>query len=178
MELSPEAWQWKLAPVPYPAHPEAINKRDWQHPKRTDQEIWNHRIIEVRGYLSLMFQNSKNYQAISYQVDNKNIGILLYSSSPASVYIGYFVTHPGSEGAGSALIEEAINISEGMGKNGKLELFVENPDAFKTYEHFGFRPETNGVKMTLDPADSDGKWIKNSEQKWVLSKYLDKKYII
>ncbi|MGI4847392.1 MAG: GNAT family N-acetyltransferase [Janthinobacterium lividum] len=175
--MSPEAWQWNLAPTPFPPTSGDVNKNDSQSPKRTDQQIWNHRIMEVRGYLMIMFQNSKNYDAMSYRVDGKTVGVLLYAISAKALYIGYLVTHPGTEGAGGALIEAAVNLSRDLGKKGRVHLMVENQDAYKIYQHFGFRAEANGLNMTLDPEDSDGTWTEVSNNKLALSRHAGKHYI-
>lgn len=177
-ELSPYLWQLKLVPVPHPPRPEDINTRDWQRPQRSHQQIWNERLIERRKYAQTMFENSKNYNSLGYVIDNKTSGLLLWQARQDSIYVGYIMTDPLSEGEGGTLMEKIVNISEDQKKGGRLSLIVDNPDAIKTYERFGFRfNPPGGVTMILDPADSGGKWEKNSEGEWALASYRDKKYI-
>jgi hypothetical protein len=88
-------------------------------------------------------------------------------------YIDALVTHPGSAGAGGALIEQAVNTSVEWGNDGMLKLAPVNGNAKKAYEAFGF--VNSGKAMTLDPVDND-KWCQQDGQ-WRLQKYQDKKYL-
>jgi len=80
----------------------------------------------------------------------------------------FLVTHPLSSGAGSALIEEAVALSQEWGYRGNLRLT--SLDAGAVYRALGF--EGNDFKMTLRPATSD-KWS-SREGRWCLKQYITK----
>lgn len=112
---------------------------------------------------------------LAYYVKNQPVGMLIMEEQPQNLFITAIVTHPGSEGAGGALIEAAVNTSVKRGKDGKLELYPENENARKAYEALGFCKLRSN--MTLDPDKSD-KWCRQDDGQWRIQKHQDMKYLV
>lgn len=99
------------------------------------------------------------------------LGIDPQNSAGLSVEI--IATHPGSNGVGSILFEEAATASQQQGYSGRLQLTAATEQSKKVYEALGFIQD--GPKWTLNPASLENKdrWSFEDE-KWRLKKYLSK----
>jgi hypothetical protein len=100
---------------------------------------------------------------------------MILDNSREIPYVTHLVTHPGSVGAGGALIEQAINKSVEWGKEGRLELTRFNSNAEQVYESLGF--VKSGLAMKLDPGGNNDKWSRQDDGEWRLKKHQGKKYI-
>lgn len=138
-----------------------------------EQKAWNTRVEDTSDKINAGFVAAYTDDTVlAYSVNDQPVGILVMSNTDPP-YILQMATHPGSTGAGGALIEEAVNKSQGWGKKGKLKLKPLNDAAAKAYEAWGFKRVASG--MELDPLDND-KWIKTNGE-WRLKKYQDKPYV-
>lgn len=89
---------------------------------------------------------------------------------PRRIDIEALVTHPGTYGGGSLLIEHVVNLSEKTGGGGRVVLGA-NPgwrDSFKA-KGFADYSEFSQRKLKLNPSRSD-KWVKVGDE-WRLKKY-------
>ena len=82
--------------------------------------------------------------------------------------------HPDTSGVGSALITESVNLSQGLGLNGKLVLVPDDsyPATPEIYKRWGFTadptpdPGSNEPTLELDPMTSDA-WVRRGDS-WAL----------
>jgi hypothetical protein len=150
------------------------NQMDIDEPdQRTPEETWFDRLQDTHNLLrGIQEADYSDDTVLAYYVGDQPIGVLVMSDRSIP-YIDALVTHPGSAGAGGALIEQAVNTSVEWGNDGMLKLAPVNGNAQKAYEAFGF--VNSGKAMTLDPVDND-KWCQQDGQ-WRLQKYQDKKYL-
>lgn len=178
--LERELKQWKLALIPDTPSEDDIDHLDWQNPKRTHQERWNERLDATRAALGSLKEgfNPEGIKSFAYCVGDRPVGILLLQEG-SPPYISDFVTHPGSEGAGGALLEYAVQVSVDRGMKGMLEIKPLDSDAREAYKKLGFvNSKTTINMMTFDPntPENKEKWSQtNGELR--LTKHAEKKYI-
>ncbi|MFM0069127.1 GNAT family N-acetyltransferase [Paraburkholderia aspalathi] len=149
----------------------------------TEQEEWGERCANTdlnSVYLQVMEKGIRKNGGVvlSYSVDDQPVGLMAMKpieGSPPS--IEHFVTHPGSTGAGGALMERAVNTSVMWGHKGKVRLYPENDHAEKAYKSLGFVKATDGIPgLSLNPATSD-KWQQDQGGQWALAKHTGEKYL-
>jgi GNAT superfamily N-acetyltransferase len=142
---------------------------------------WNRRVDQTLSILrSAKKESLKNAHRLAYFIDGEPVGaLLLQPRNPP--YVADLVTHPGSEQAGGALMEHAVNLSKRSGFGGRLELIAENDNAVKAYKAMGFVLQTGSRHgsqrhMTLDPVKSQ-LWATDKEGNFKLAKYSEKQYL-
>jgi GNAT superfamily N-acetyltransferase len=139
---------------------------------------WNSRVRDVTGALRFVRADAQN---LAYQVNGTTVGLMsashpLVAGRPAAfVEIHALATHPGTRGAGGALVERAVDMAMQAGVNGVVRLVISQRRARGAYEALGFRWLGGGI-MELDPARSD-KWARQGAGPWRLARHADKKYI-
>ncbi|MDR3573134.1 MAG: hypothetical protein P4L50_04695 [Anaerolineaceae bacterium] len=156
---------------------EDVDMRDFQEPKRTQQQRWNDRLESTRLMLEDPPRIEKNdkHLRFAYFVDDTAVGIMKMSSGTPP-YIDVLLTHPLSEGVGSSLVEQAVASSAKMGSNGELELCSLDKDSSKAYEAMGFFKVTNSFnRWRLNPNESEN-WVIQDGQ-LIFRKNVDAKYI-
>jgi GNAT superfamily N-acetyltransferase len=138
-----------------------------------EQKAWNTRVEDTVDKINAGFVAAYTNDVVSaYFVNDQPVGMLVMSNLDTP-YILQMATHPGSKGAGGALIEQAVNKSQSWGKEGKLKLKPLNDAAAMAYEAWGFKRVATG--MELNPLDND-KWGRQDGE-WRLKKYEDKPYL-
>lgn len=183
-ELAEDIEQWTTATVPSRPSDDDIDHSDLKKPPRTKQEKWNSRLQDAQIMAlpdNFMFDSEKD-KCFAYLVDSMPVGVLLLNGG-APPCISAFVTHPGSEGAGGALLEYAVNfLSDQAIKEKKAEFKISlRPmgDAVEAYKRMGFIPNAENKKMMiLDSSTTEfkDKWCEHDGE-WRLAKHADKKYI-
>lgn len=158
-----------------------IDEQDWKNPKRTYKAKWDKRHSEsINAALSIASNayccENKDYLFTGYFVKTIPTGLLFANNKPAlsHVSVATLVTHPGSQGCGGILMEQAAQFSQKCGYSGKLVL-LGGSDAKKVYFALGFIENDDDIKLTLDPANSD-KWCMHNGE-WRLKKYIHQNYI-
>lgn len=191
-ELAADIAHWERATVP--SHPldDDIDYSDWQQPPRTKQKRWNDRLDDAQfiidtassgvAIFDFIFDSGKNdsgkSNCFSYYIDNKPVGMVILEGG-SDPYISAFVTHPGSEGAGGALMEYAVNfIADQAPKESENVQIKLTPlkDAIGAYRQLGFIQEEDQMILNSDTLEFKEKWCKQ-DGKWRLAKHVDKKYI-
>lgn len=98
----------------------------------------------------------------AYMLGGKLIGAmtLVEQQQHSWIRITSLMTHPGSTGAGSILVEHAVNLSRKAGYQGRLGVMLStNPRWRANFEAKGFVTDLDaGFFMTLDPSQSE-KWV-------------------
>jgi hypothetical protein len=80
--------------------------------------------------------------------------------------IEYLATHPGTKGAGQAMLETAVSASQVEGHNGQVSLrSLSGSRAF--FDKAGFKTTGNEGQMRLDPAAAEDIWSKSGSS-WTL----------
>ena len=119
---------------------------------------------------------------VAYVVGGQPVAVLSMSQPKSSwtrkplsfIQIHALASHPGTEGAGGALLEHAVNCSQEAGLGGKVCLHA-LARAIPAYRAMGFKGSAfSESSMTLDPAKSD-KWVQ-VEGRWRLAKHAGKAY--
>jgi hypothetical protein len=179
--LEKELKEWKQASIPETPSEDDIDHHDWQNPKRTHQERWNERLDATEAALRSLKEgfNPEGIKSFAYCIGGKPVGILLLQEG-SPPYISDFVTHPGSEGAGGALLEYAVQISVDRHMKGMLELKPLDSDAREAYRKLGFvKSKTKINMMTFDPNTPENKkrWIQKDGVPR-LAKHADKQYVV
>ena len=122
-----------------------------------DQLQWSARVEAARFMCGVCSVLPPADTQLLYSVDQVPVGALtmLHRQEALNVpYVEIFVTHPGSSGAGAALLERAVKKSMEIGGLGQLMLSPID-SAIPAYEALGFSKIPEG--MFLDPAESE-KW--------------------
>jgi hypothetical protein len=164
--------------IPQPVGSERINhidQRDWRPDgtKRTVQERWNSRIMDTKN--TLIPPDSDATKIFAYYVDNVPVGIMaMECSNPPEIL--QLVTHPGSEGVGGSLLEQAVKQSLEWGDDGSVSLVPVTEDARHVYETWGFSA-TGEWSITLNPAESQGKFVQGEDGQWKLKSHFGEGYI-
>ncbi|HYD78423.1 MAG TPA: GNAT family N-acetyltransferase [Paucimonas sp.] len=141
---------------------------------------WTKRINDANAVLRAMERvTNEAIVTLGYFAQNSPIGLLILENVDTIdfAYIPLFVTHPGSETVGGALLEEAVKKSQDSGHCGRIFLRSGSPEAAKAYEKMGFERvdlEGEGDEMTLDPSKSE-LWHE-VEGKWQLKKFEGQKF--
>jgi hypothetical protein len=107
-------------------------------------------------------------------VNDLPVGIMFVCDTDPT-YLACVVTHPGQQTAGGSLLEHAVNTSIGWGKDGCIELLLDNPAAKGAYEAMGFSSVNDSDLMTLNPSGND-KW-RQVDERWRLKDYVDTRYV-
>lgn len=178
--------EWQNVDLSKESHND-IDQNDWHTPKRFQQVRWNKRLNDTCYVLELIKKRAQAQElsdsiTLAYYVSGTPVGLLLMSimqRPDLTVMIEELVTHPGSEGVASVLVEQAIYLSDKIQKGGKvvvLPLEGKNSDAQKVYEALGFCfPDNKSYLMELNPETSD-KWCEY-QGSWRLKKSIGKNYI-
>ena len=122
-----------------------------------DQLQWSARVEASRFMCGVCSVLPTADTQLLYSVDQVPVGALtmLHRDETMNVpYVEIFVTHPGSSGAGAALLERAVKKSMEVGGLGQLMLSPTN-SSIPAYEALGFTKTVDA--MFLDPAKSE-KW--------------------
>ncbi len=180
---------------------EAINERNsdcyWQkvrsrsllpkgNPQRAEQVKWNRRGEQMDRVLARLAAGAslksnwsciKNGCVLGLFVAGKCEGLLAMDKEESIPTVDMLVTHPGSEGGASILMERAVQKSEQWGYGGKLWLDSDNDNATGAYHALGFikSPDDN-CDLGLDPMNKPDIWCLH-EGEWRIKKYIDKKFI-
>ncbi|MDR6352477.1 GNAT family N-acetyltransferase [Pantoea sp. SORGH_AS_0659] len=101
-------------------------------------------------------------------INDEVIGVMAWSKEPGTpgLYIDYIFSHPGVRGAGTAMIEHLVNMSEYLGEKGIINLDVMDPDAANVYAKLGFTVSGSILDMQLCPERTKELWRKTSEGEW------------
>ncbi|MDX7998139.1 hypothetical protein FE394_02735 [Xenorhabdus sp. Reich] len=150
-----------------------IEEDNWEYMPNPDEQLdeeqrkWKNRCYCTKDMLGaginilndikneLNYGGKYNYNFFVSYFKLAPIGaLILSSSSNLSDFpeVMILVTHSGIKGSGILLIEEAVNKSQQLGKNGKLKLFSLG-EVRGIYSNMGF-VEVNSGDMELDPAVS------------------------
>jgi len=143
------------------------------------------RLDETRFMLDALQHNSSRlHKHLAYTIGDLPVGLMALGQPkeatryyPAHVEIEALVTHPATEGAGGALVEQAVAESQRSGAHGVVRL-TSRKDAIPAYQALGFRvtdpllPDT----LLLDPRSRPDLWREQNGQ-WRLARHTDKKYL-
>ena len=141
---------------------------------------WNRRVQNIATALRFVKPDATN---VAYVVNGQPVALMslsrpngFLSGKPrAYLEIHALASHPGTEGAGGALVEHAVNASKQAGLQGKVRLQALH-SAIPAYQAMGFkRCLLRDGWMELDPAKSH-KWIQQDGQ-WRLAKHAAKGYV-
>jgi len=152
----------------------------------SDEQIaWHARLGETAVVLSKL--TSRTDFALGCFFDGEPIGLATIDnprdglSGPdrarsKGLKVVHAVTHPGAAGAGGALMERAVNLSQAQGYEGKLHLYPMSLAAASAYKALGF--VQRGVEMTLTPSSPTNRdrWV-HQDGEWRLKKYLTKEVV-
>ncbi len=149
-----------------------INVLDWY----SEFDFTDNTYAQRQNSFVSVYQGIENiYQDISQEnstihhryficsVQRVPVGIMTFVPGSSSFFngsadtIGFMLTHPGSHGCGSLLIEKAVELSKGEEIWAKVK-----PYALPFYQNLGFEqygfPDTDTTSMRLIPSESE-KWI-------------------
>ncbi len=107
-------------------------------------------------------------------VGTQPVGLLTLSRHDGYFEVDTIVTHPGTQGAGGALIEHAVNVAHEDRCGGALRL-TPMQSSVPAYEALGFRSVAD--EMRLDPQARPDIWCRHETQ-WRLRKHLGKPYVV
>lgn len=122
--------------------------------------------------------DSAQSKCFAYMIDGAPVALMILSGG-MSPKLDELTAHPGAEGAGTIMVEHAVNWSQAQGKAGRLVLDSLNRKStgfwtamgFEKYAELPAQAADGGCKMRLNPAASD-KWS-SVGGKWRLNKYYD-----
>lgn len=112
---------------------------------------------------------------LGYFVGGRLDGVITLSQVGEHFEVSTIATHPGSTGAGGALMEQAATLAEQSGHQGRLKL-VPLQGSIKAYEALGFKPTGVEDYMQLDPRTSPDVWALQ-DGKWRLRKHQTETYL-
>lgn len=159
---------------------QTIMAAKWLRPSETvganmSQADWNAKIRDTDRALNRLASGLPDHKvALGCVFDGEPIGLAMCEplEDQDELWIDYVVAHPLQAGAGSALIEAAVNLSSEKGFGGQVSL--EPWDGSKqAFLAMGF--EDTPWKFVLDPRSSANrsKWLREDRQ-WKLRAYLEK----
>ena len=122
-----------------------------------EQKQWSDRVEDAILMCNVYSALTPADAQFLYQVDGVPVGVITMDRRHQAIntpYIQVFVTHPGSSGAGAALLEQAVKKSIEYGGLGQL-LVSPIDSSSPAYEALGFSKIAGG--LLLDPAKSE-KW--------------------
>src|SRR5262249_9453851 len=167
-----------------------------QKPNRTDEERdayrqmkrWNQHISGAKDLFDLLDYSLKDgtlrmpgFRFFSYLIVGAPVGVMAVQvgNTASALSITYLVTHPGTVNCGGILIERAVNLSEELGKGGRLTLDSLDKASSKAYAALGFTGYNKhlikgdgGAHMELDPRKSSQFW-KEVNGVWKVSKFAE-----
>jgi hypothetical protein len=175
-------------PLPDWEAPEADAEDD--APSRFTPQAWNARLEATQRrvrLLSASLQRPTSREGFAYLIDvDTPVGLMLLGrpqvldpkTGELCVEVHNFVTHPGSETAGGALLERAVSYSMRYGGEGRIGLMPLDEEAAKAYRALGFVSADSPylTPMILNPADHLDIWAL-VDGEWRLREFLDKKLL-
>ncbi|WP_282078275.1 hypothetical protein [Epibacterium ulvae] len=117
-------------------------------------------------------------EVYAYLVNDEPVGLMVGEQRETSYYIADIVSDPYARGAGTALIERAVDVSV-KETDGVLELWALDENVVPQYQSLGFELEDDtrnekgklkDLNMTLQPEASD-KWIRSDDGDQIQYKY-------
>lgn len=123
---------------------------------------------------------------LGYFVGEAPAGLMTLSRHADHLEVDTLVGHPMFKGAGGALIEQAVNLSQAAGHNGALRVTAV-ANSIPAYKAMGFVLTGSGTEMKLEMPDedavaaagadvADSLWARREGQ-WRLKKHMDKVYV-
>lgn len=128
-------------------------------------------------------------RSVGYFLDDRPVGLMVFSEGADDLYIDSVVAHPLSQGVAVALMERAATLSELAGHRGRLSLTpVEGSE--RAYTAMGFNaPDAKSDSKRESKSDSDGEsehWILDpaassrwalQDGQWRFTPDIDKPYV-
>ena len=149
----------------------------WQHPRENlDGMPAEFRTRSADAARMLTHATEPDEHNLGYFVGTRLAGVMSLARKGDEMEISIVVTHPGSTGAGGALIESAVNLAEEEGCQGKVKLCPLG-GATKAYEALGFEPTGEDDDLRVDPRASPDVWSRH-DGSWRVSKHRDETYLI
>jgi len=152
-------------------------KNNWQLAESGSNDIvlWNKKAAAAYESADLVQETTTRIadgesgnQFTACFINDEVAGVMAWTRDPGTpgLYIDSIFSHPGVRGAGTALMEHLVNMSEYMGEKGIINLDVMDPDAANIYARLGFTVSGTVLDMHLCPDSTKGPWKKTSEGEW------------
>ncbi|MDR7341644.1 GNAT superfamily N-acetyltransferase [Pantoea alhagi] len=152
-------------------------KNNWQLTESGSDDVflWNKKAAaswEVADLVSEtaaeVIEGESDNQFTACFINEEVIGVMAWTQEPGipGLYISSIFSHPGARGAGTALMEHLVNMSEYFGEKGIINLDVMDIDAASVYAKLGFTASGSVLDMQLRPESASDIWKKTSNGEW------------
>ena len=120
---------------------------------------WGARAADAYNVAGSFRSSAEPGTAYAYRLGDEPVGLMDLVEGDDHSEINWLATHPGASGAGQALVERAVDVSDARGHGGIVRTYSMSDASTGFYRSMGFRER--GGNLRLDPGGS-GNWTRNN----------------